>query len=77
MNLGGNKRRCRCRGPVTVQDDGALARRSKRCNEIQSRILCCRKNLALSLANVVAGDVEYTGDNASTANLLQQIQKKR
>ena len=35
------------------------------------------KNLALSLANVVAGDVEYTGDNASTANLLQQIRKKR
>jgi len=35
------------------------------------------KNLALSLADVVAGDAAYSGRNASTSNLLARIRKLR
>ena len=35
------------------------------------------KHLALSLADVVAGDAAYAGENASTSNLLAKIRKLR
>ena len=35
------------------------------------------KNLALSLADVVAGDAAYSGSNASTSNLLARIRQLR
>jgi len=35
------------------------------------------KGLAVSLANVVAGDAAYHGNNASTSSLLQRIRNKR
>jgi len=35
------------------------------------------KKVAVSLASVVAGDARYSGDNASTRNLLERIRKLR